>query len=117
MRPALARERELSHYVGTQLLSRVNLVPACPCLCAAGPGNLGRRMSASGRSAPFDVEIVNGRVGWICDGPLCDGENRNRTFIRWLDLVADGERRMLEYEQQVPTRVAAEGGARSVART
>jgi hypothetical protein len=27
-----------------------------------------------------------GRSGWICDGPLRDGEAKNRTLVWWLDL-------------------------------
>jgi hypothetical protein len=25
------------------------------------------------------------REGWICEGPLCYGETKNRTFVWWLD--------------------------------
>jgi hypothetical protein len=28
--------------------------------------------------------------GWICDGPLRDGEAKNRTLVWWLDLAEPG---------------------------
>src|SRR5579859_5169762 len=30
-------------------------------------------------------QFVYDRVGWKCDGPLCYGETKNRTFVWWLD--------------------------------
>jgi hypothetical protein len=29
------------------------------------------------------------RDGWICDGPLCGGGTKNRTFVCWLDLAEE----------------------------
>jgi hypothetical protein len=30
------------------------------------------------------------RYGWICDGPLCDGATKNRTFVFRLDRAGSG---------------------------
>jgi hypothetical protein len=45
-----------------------------------------------GRFRPFAGLPTNGGVGWISDGPLCDGETIFRTFIRWLYLAEERTR-------------------------
>jgi hypothetical protein len=51
-------------------------------------------MSGDGRrgfaTAPILDSTCYVRNGRICDGPLCDGEARIRTFIWWLDLAETG---------------------------
>ena len=32
---------------------------------------------------PFTTTLADGRVGWICDNPLWDGETKKQTFVVW----------------------------------
>ena len=59
-------------------------------VCGAHVGLLGAHSHTKVRSRHTWWVSLNVCRGWICDGPLTDGEARIRTFIWWRDLAVSG---------------------------
>lgn len=45
------------------------------------------------------------RLRWICGGPLGDGEAKNRTRVRWLDLAETGMANFTPASQQADVSI------------